>query len=232
MNNPFTIVLRPKACKGAALWLLAVLFPVHELLAQSPEYSGSNRIYDAKQDSLYAYLLKPEFGRNKVYPKQYEQEILIALAHYPELKEVSIHFLIEDGKAAHSTRPMIGTLFGKKAKRVYYVFISSDMPDDLKPTLSANLTYNSRIGVMGHELAHIAWYESKNTFQLMGVSVAYLFKSYRENMEKDTDRSAIQHHLGYQLLSWSEQVHPSHIADGRGNQYLSPEEIKAEMGQQ
>lgn len=48
--------------------------------------------------------------------------------------------------------------------------------------------------------------------------------------ENQTDLTTIEHGLGYQLLQWSKEVHDLHIADGRGELYLSPEEIEVEIG--
>lgn len=192
-------------------------------------YEAAQVHYEASEDSSSLLALREAYGKQKVYPAEMELEILIALAHYPELKDTRIHFMFREQDVAHSTSPLVGTLFSKKSKRVYMVYISTKVPTDLEGSLSSSMNYNARIGVMAHELAHISWYEQQNAFQLMGAAIGYLFPAYRRNMERATDYSVIGHNLAHQLWAWSTAVHEIHIADGRGDLYLSPEEIESQI---
>lgn len=209
-----------------------LLAAVLSLKGQVPErYRGLHQAYRPAEDSLHLEALRAEFGQHKVIPQNLELPILIALAHYPELKEVPIHFVLREQKIAHSTRPDYYSLFNKKRKRRYVVFISTEVAEDIVETTTWSLPYNARIGVMGHELAHIAWYHQRNAFQLIGAGIAYMFPRYRERFEQETDQRTLDHHLAFQLLAWSRAVHRIHIRDGRGNLYKSPEEIEAIMAQ-
>lgn len=212
--------------------LLLLMGGLLSLHGQVPErYLGLNASYRPSEDSLHLEALREEFGQHKVIPKDLELPILIALAHYPELKEVPIDFVLREQKIAHSTRPDYYSLFNKKRKRRYVVFISTEVAENILETTTWSLPYNARIGVMGHELAHIAWYHQRNAFQLIGTGIGYMFPRYRERFEQETDQRTLDHHLAFQLLAWSRAVHRIHIRDGRGNLYKSPEEIEAIMAE-
>lgn len=206
---------------------LLIILGTAPMRAQLPEhYRGLHRSYQVKEDSNYLRALRAEYGQNKIVPSALELPILIALAHYPELKEVPIHFILRKQKIAHSTRPDYYSLFNKKRKRRYVVFISTEVAKELQGTTTWSLPYNARIGAMGHELAHIAWYHQRNAFQLIGAGIAYSFPGYRQRFEQATDQRTLDHHLAYQLLAWSRAVHSLHIRDGRGDLYKSPAEIE------
>ena len=90
-----------------------------------------------------------------------------------------------------------------------------------------NFPYNAQIGVFGHELAHTVSYLDKNALQLSWVGLKYTFSAdYRQQFEQATDRRTIHHHLGYQLLAWSTLIHPKLELEGRGMNYLTPENIQ------
>ena len=54
-------------------------------------------------------------------------------------------------------------------------------------------------------------------------------KKLVKRWERLTDKRAIGHNLGYQLLAWSREVHSVLEAAGRGQNYLTPAEIELEM---
>ncbi len=209
-----------------AAFLFTLLAASLSLRAQDLQYyEQSQEFYKLDQDSTYLFELREAYGQAKVYPRDMELPILIALAHYPELKDVRIHFLKGTQAVAHSAMPMNGTLFGKRKNRVYLINISTSVRPGLEATQFQNLSYNAQIGVMAHELAHISWYEERNTLELIGAGIAYWFKAFRISMERDTDLRTMERGLPHQLKAWSLQVHETHINDGRGDLYWSPEEI-------
>ena len=51
------------------------------------------------------------YGNNKLLLAGYEQQILLALAYYPELVDVEISFRFDNMKTSGKTRPTIASMF-------------------------------------------------------------------------------------------------------------------------
>lgn len=147
-----------------------------------------------------------QYASNKKFPREIEPQVLTALSYYPELKDIKIEFRIKKRNTPLTSRPRIFSVFRKKKNRKYIITISSESSDRLVPILFSNLPYNAQIGVLGHELAHIADYNTKNTFQLLGLSFGMLSAKYVDKFEWNTDKRTIEHGLGYQLYAWSSYV--------------------------
>ncbi len=147
-----------------------------------------------------------EFGAKKEIPKSVEKQVLTALSFYPELKDTKIIFKLRKTKTPLSARPRIFSIFKSKKRRTYIITISTESVDYLNPILFSNLPYNAQVGVIGHELGHIVYYKDRSTFQLLGLGFKILNSKYVDEFEFNTDRSAIEYGLGYQLLDWSAYV--------------------------
>ncbi len=144
-----------------------------------------------------------EFGQNKILPKGFEIATLVALSHYPELKEVKIRFVLKETFIPLVSRPNITSMFKRKKNWEYLVIISDHSNDDMETILLKNLSFNAQVGIIGHELGHTAYYLDKKIGDMIGVGFNYINKKYRANFEKDTDKRAIDHGLGWQLYDYA-----------------------------
>lgn len=151
--------------------------------------------------------LKNEFGTNKIIPKEYEPQILIALSYFPELKNSAIEFRIKKTKTPLASRPKIVGLLQGASSRKYIITISEQSNALLEPILLKNLAFNAQIGVLGHELSHVSDYCTKGFRKLSNLLLIEIFsKKQVDQFEGRTDLICIQHGLGYQLLDWSKSV--------------------------
>jgi hypothetical protein len=174
-----------------------------------------------------------EFKHNKKIPKILEHNILIALSHYPELKDTPISFVFKQDikKSIMQAQPVFSSLLGGKESRAYQINISSMF----KLTHSAmpihQLPDSIIIGWIGHELGHIMDYERKNTFGIIAFGLGYLFseKSLKK-AEIVADTYAVNHGLGAYILDTKRfildnsdlpEVYKKRIA----RLYLSPNDI-------
>jgi len=180
--------------------------------------------------------LLTEFGQHKKLAKGYELQCLLALSHYPELKEVPIDFVIEETFIPLASRPAPISVLFPWVKRKYLVVISSKSADFFEGILMHNLPFNEQVGVLGHELAHSLFYLNKNSLQL--ARIAYRYENdgaFHDQFEQETDKRAVAHGLGYQLYDYAFFVRKSfgntqeEIAQEEGGTYLSPTELAAEM---
>jgi len=184
-----------------------------------------------------------QYAVNKKIPQQYRKPILTALSYFPELKEVHIIFRIKKQYTPLTTKPTFESVFERKDHRTYIVTISDKTADTLNHLLYQNLTFEEQVGVMGHELSHVADFNSKSFFQSVGVGIGHLSKKYIDKMEYNTDRICIQHGLGKYLLAYSEHVRASmHVHTWRGvdfvmhndqkhERYMNPDTIEKYMSQ-
>lgn len=150
--------------------------------------------------------LKRNYGNNKSLPKDFEKQTLIALSYFPELKDVKIKFRIKNKTTPLATRPSFTGMFRSAKRRTYFIIISKKSISYLDTILLQHLNYNAQIGVLGHELSHVSDFINKGFGSMCRVACGHFSKKYVNRFEFNTDRSCINHGLGYQLLSWSINV--------------------------
>ncbi len=158
--------------------------------------------YAGKQDSL-----RHLYGANKQYPAEYEEEILIALSHFPDLQNVQIQFRARILPTTMAARPRPDAIFMPKNARTYRILLNNKTGDGSTINYDS-LPFNARIGIIGHELAHIADYEQKSMVRILSNGLAYLFSSnFRRNLETEVDKIVISRGLGWQLYDFAHYVH-------------------------
>jgi hypothetical protein len=174
--------------------------------------------------------LRRQYGKNKIIPSKYEEEILIALYHYPELKNEHIHFQLSfSATVPYGTKPSFASCFMPKTKRSYTITILERAEDPENEALMKNLDRKMRIGVIGHELGHVLQYSRRNPVTLLATLSLYLVDSYRRKIERGADKLCIQHGLGEELLRHNEYIRliPGYFEKRPelDRNYLKPEEI-------
>ena len=188
----------------------------------------------------YARLVK-EFGENKKMPAGLEKQIIYALSYFPELAKTKIKFRLKKSTGGIiATQPTIGSLLRRSSKRTYVVIIN-DSTEGRKIPLFAKCEINGQVGILGHELCHIIYFNNSTGLGLLGLGISHVSKSYMDRFEHDTDSMDIVRGLGYQLIAWNEYLHkgframrvndpPSSEKFVPGKRYMSIEEIRHQMG--
>lgn len=204
--------------------LLILVFLCNIGLAQKVTkvfYKDSVRFY-SKQDTFYT---------NKNIPDEFKDAIQIALQFYPDLSKTNIKFRIRKSKSPLAARPRFCAIFRKASKRKYIITISSSSNTKLTPILLKNLSFNSQVGVIGHELAHIDFYNSKCGIYFIGLALRHFSKIAIDKFEFDTDKKCVERGLGFQLLSWSMEIREkldlkqwggSNSPKGKRERYMNP----------
>ena len=208
--------------------LLSLVFITRSYTSFSQESLFNTEIkksdYLPLQDSL-----RDLYANNKIFMPKLELQALIALSHYPELKDVNIIFKRKKLKTTMAAKPTNTSAFKRKGKRTYLIHLN-DYPESVKiPFDSA--TFNAQVGVLGHELAHISYYEETSAWKILGLAFKYLNKNFRVNFEKDTDKRTILHDLGWQLYAFKLHVKdyphaPAEYRAYKSEVYLSAEKTK------
>ncbi|OJJ23136.1 hypothetical protein BKI52_01935 [marine bacterium AO1-C] len=237
--------------KYLGIGLLAIILVVFLLLLLDSDYQREVKLnlqqlpkpqkkHIRAQDSTQFDQLKAQFGKNKILPKGYELQALVALSHYPELKDISIEFILQEAYIPLSSRPDPITILLPWKKRKYLVVISTKSVKAFESILLKNLPYNGQIGVIGHELAHTTDYLDKSALQVARIGFNYATSNtYRKSFERATDLRTIKHGLGYQLRSMSQDISDKikripalakEVASTKDN-YLTPQEITQQIGE-
>lgn len=181
--------------------------------------------YSTKVDSL-----KNMHATNKYLTKDCELVSLIALSYYPALQDARIEFRKAKIKTTLNVRPTVfSLLFRSKKKRLYRVRINKLVRDSVISFHS--IPFNAKVGLLGHEFAHIKDYSERGLFQIVGRLLSYSNKESKANYEKEIDSITVQQGLGWQLYDWSDYVLNQSNAKNdykefKRRTYLRPEEIE------
>jgi predicted SprT family Zn-dependent metalloprotease len=180
----------------------------------------------------------------KEVPEEITYQVAMALLHYPELQNVPIIFRFAGQTPPLTSRPKLLHIFKKAGKRTYIVTISNKTKKRVAPILFKNLDTKAQIGVLGHELAHIADYEIMTSLELLALPFKLLSTTYVNRFELATDQSCIDHGLGDFLMHWSTTVREKLGVDqwkgyrqtfagnrkkSSGKRYMDPEMIRLAM---
>ena len=204
-------------------------------------YFAQTVIKEFNQDSISVYLPYATSTQNKIILSEYNNAIKIALLYYPELEKTKIKFRIRKQASPLAARPSVFAIFRKASKRKYIITISNKTGSKFSTIMLSHLSFNSQIGVIGHELGHISDYNKKHGFYFIKLLFMHLSKKVMDKFEYHTDMCCIDHGLGYQLLSWSKEVRLKlNLVQWKGikqldnagrERYMNPESIIKEMMQ-
>ena len=122
----------------------------------------------------------------------------LALLHYPELQKHRIKIKYK----ASVRHPITASwsfwnVFKLRRWHTYVVLI--------KPgTFVDRVSLNRAVGVIGHEMAHFAYYRKRPSIAMLWWGFKYIAsRKFRYRFEREADYAAIDHGLGYQLLQIS-----------------------------
>ena len=229
------------------MWRFVLLFSLVYLinfLAFSQKYHSDFKIdcdtnvylLEAYQDSLPFY--EKHFGRTKktnIRDKKLKLAFYVALRHYPELKDVHMKVDLKKINATMMAQPTLGFLFHKQENRRYQIFVNKSQANN--GMYYRDLTFNSQVGWIGHEFAHILDYTQKTNKELLVFISKYVSsKKELKKTECEADRVAIKHGLGKQLLEgvnyfYTNKRISKSYREKKKSYYLSPEQIEIQMAE-
>jgi len=227
------------------LLLFSLLVLDSDYLTSAPELTAKEKQsivaytdYSSIADSQYYDQLLKEYGRNKKLAPGFEMQCLLALSHYPELKDVQIDFVLQPAFLPLASRPDPITIAFPWVQRKYLIVISTSSANFFEPILLRNTPFNEQVGIIGHELAHTLYYLDKSALQIAKIALSYQYNNdFRIKFERETDMRAIAHGLGYAMYDFAFFVRKAfnntreEIESEEGDMYLSSKEIRNEMAQ-
>ena len=157
----------------------------------------ANRYYDL--DSLKAII-----GNNKGLPKGFEIAAAIAYSAYPQLKDARIDMLLTDYGPPMMADIDICSLFGPRKNRLYQIRLNDAVSTFFDPILLRSLPFDAQVGILAHELGHVAYYHQLNIFQIGKWGFSYLRSdNFHATHERTTDLMPIYHGLGSQIYQYA-----------------------------
>lgn len=126
-------------------------------------------------------------------------ELLTALCFYPEMSHLRIRITCKAIKQTMNSRPSPLNIFRTKPNRVYKLIVNNNKGKCIALKFN-ELSFNIKVGWLGHELAHICEYEKMTTLQTIGFALKYVIsKKYVRMVERNTDLITVRHGLAFPL---------------------------------
>ena len=186
------------------------------------------------QDSLAFY--HKLYGRTKRIDKKdqnLELAFYVALRYFPELENTKIRVHFKKIKATMMAQPDADFIIKSRNSRRYKIIINSTK-DEIGMNYE-DLSFNSLVGWIGHELAHITDYDKKSNGQLLQFISQYIFsKKHMKHTENSADKETVKRGLGYALYEGITDLvkNPKILKkykEKKKEYYLSPKDILAEI---
>ncbi len=157
----------------------------------------ANRTYDL--DSL-----KEIIGKNKGLPKGFEIAAAIAYSAYPQLKHVNIDMILTENGAPMESTVDVWLLLGPRKYRHYRILLNDAKDSYFDPILLRSLPFDAQVGILAHELGHVAYYHRLNIFQFGKWGLKYLRDDgFRATHERTTDLMPVYYGLGSQIYQYA-----------------------------
>lgn len=184
---------------------LALTFICFDGWTQPPDVKYIDAaVWDSKLDSLQHLNLFCVSSNNR----KADLAANIALLYYPELRGHKIRVKYKDNVRYPITASWSFTnLFKFRRKHVYVLLIKPD-------SFVQGISLNKLVGLFGHEMAHFTYYQSRPAVGMAWWGMRYLMsRKFRSRFEREADKQAIEHGLGWQLLDMSIYLSKSEVRE-------------------
>lgn len=170
---------------------------------------------------------------NKIIPESIENEVRIALSHYPELIDTPIEFRFKKNirKSFMQAQPKLSGVFKRRKNRSYVINISESFEIEDEEFGVEEIPSEVLIGWIGHELGHVMDYRDRKGFNMIVFGIRYVLSNdYIREAERAADTYAVNRGMGEYILATKDfilnhadlsEVYKTRIK----RLYLSPEEI-------
>ena len=200
--------------KGLLIILSFIVIVVIAVIAQS--VNPAQQRPDAEVHTFADTLAKRKYdldslrqiiGDNKGLPEGFEIAAAIAYSAYPELKDATIDMTLTPDGAPMEATIDISSLFVPWQNRRYRILLNNGQQTFFDPILLRALPFDAQVGILAHELGHVAYYDKLNILQFGKWGLMYLrSEEFRTTHERTTDLMPIYHGLGSQIYQYAHFV--------------------------
>ncbi len=174
----------------------------------------------------------PIHSQHKI-PKSIKHNVETALSFYPQLDETVIEFKFKKNikKSTMQAQPKLASFFRSRKNRSYIILISETFKIADQEFSTRDIPDDIFIGWIGHELGHIADYQTRNKWNLIKFGFNYMFsESSIVEAERAADSFAVAQGMEHYILKTKNFIlnHADitqSYKDRITKYYLSPEEI-------
>ena len=170
---------------------------------------------------------------NKEIPESIRDEALLALSHYPELKDTPVAFKFKDQikKSTMQAQPTWASFLKSRNDRAYIILISRKIQIEDENFTIADIPSDVIVGWLGHELGHVMDYRDRSSLGMLVFGMKYLFSStHIKEVERAADTYAINHGMGEYILKTKNFILDNASFSEKYKEklrklYMSPEEV-------
>ncbi len=169
-------------------WAATIMGQAQDIFVQSEKYTLYG--YESRLDSLR----KVNGASLCCYEPQIELAALLALGHYPELRNIKIKVVYKNRLSAPiKASPVLWGMFRSRKKRTYKIAIE-------KKSFVDRISLNKQVGLIGHELAHFIHFQQKSYGGMLIDGIRYITSNdFEYKFETGADTLTIEYGLGWQL---------------------------------
>ena len=180
--------------------IILILLQSVDPIQKDPQLSVRVFSADLLPEKLPLDSLWQVVGEKKTVPEGFEKAALVAYSAYPQLKEVNIEMVLTQSGAPMESNFNLKTLLGRGKNRIYRILLNDAENTNFDPILLRSLPFDAQVGILAHELGHVAYYHQLSTLQLAKWGIMYLVSSdFRAKHERSTDLMPVFHGLGFQI---------------------------------
>lgn len=128
------------------------------------------------------------------------------LKFYPKMLVKHIVIDYNQSSTVVKTRPTFSSIFSPPSQRVYKISFSKNTKSTMDSVILKNLSFNSQLGLIAHQVSVIEDYSTSGIFYMLG----WYFKLHSAKEKKthylETEEKTLEVGLGYQLLSLNKET--------------------------
>jgi len=167
------------------------------------------------------------YGNNKTYDSLIAFPFMIALSRFPDLRHTDIRIIKKNIFTTMYARPSIRRLFLQRDKRRYFILVDTEIEDE--PGIYFKLPMNAKIGLIAHELCHIAEYQNKSIWKMLSYTAHYITSSGKRKLEHQNDLEVLERGFGWQIYDFMKFVEnnpalPPKYLEHKKRYYFRPDE--------
>jgi hypothetical protein len=153
------------------------------------------------QDSAKRVKLK-NIDSNDILRNQFNY----VLKFYPKMLVKNIVVDYNVSSKVVNTRPTFSSIFLPPNQRVYKISFSKKTKSTMDSVLLQNLTFNSQLGLIAHQVSTIEDYSTSGIFYMLGWYFKLHTRANKKRHYLETEEKTLELGLGYQLLSLNRET--------------------------
>ena len=185
---------------------------------------------------LSMFVINVSYGQDDDMHKLVMESYNRTLKNYPKLAKSNIKLKFRTKGSAMAASYTWWSIFRRPSKRKYFVKINKNVQGAYMCFQFDHLKQESRDGVLGHEFAHVDFFNSLSFFGFIKFIINQGLPGGIKKSERATDYRAIEHGLGKELRSWSDETRTKYglittkaMPNKFDSRYLKPAEIDSVM---